>query len=313
LKIKTKLILVAVMGVSMIFGMSVFSLYQFREFNKSISSDIPQAVEQIENTSYLDSLSQFIRYYDEVLTQSARNYAFTGDIKWKDRYNQVAPDLDTKIKEAIQKGDNEDKKFFSDINASNLALVEMEQNSINLVDEGKAEQAVQILESQKYWDQKEIYKKGLEAYIARRGTSYGQALVASTQILDKVRDNYQGLNDMLFKAAISFFVAGIILAIFFLYVIYFSILNPLSSINKASLQIAKGNLEQGIEIKSDDEIGELASNFNKMTGNLKESRMNIEEKIKSRTRDLEQLNKSMVGRELKMIELKKEIEKLKQK
>lgn len=313
MKIKTKLVLVAVVGVAMIFGMSAFSIYQFREFNKSISFDIPQAIEQIKDTSYLDSLAQFIRYYDEVLTQSARNYAFTQDTKWKDRYNQAAPDLDTKIKEAIKKGDEADKKFFIDIDASNLALVEIEQRSMVLVDEGRSQEAVEILESQKYWNQKEIYKKGLEGYVAKRGTNYNDALIISTQVLNEVKDNYQNLNGMLLKAVISFSAAGMILAIFFLYVIYFSILNPLLKINQASLQIAEGKLGQKIDAKSKDEIGELAANFNKMADNLKESRRGIEAKIKKRTQDLEQLNKLMVGRELKMKELKEKIKIIKRK
>ena len=35
---------------------------------------------------------QLMRYYEEVLAQSARNYAFTGDKKWEQRWSQVLTD-----------------------------------------------------------------------------------------------------------------------------------------------------------------------------------------------------------------------------
>jgi C4-dicarboxylate-specific signal transduction histidine kinase len=50
-----------------------------------------------------------------------------------------------------------------------------------------------------------------------------------------------------------------------------------------------------------------------MVSKLKEARENLEDKIKKRTSDLEKTNKFMVGRELKMMELKKEIDSLKNK
>ncbi len=75
--------------------------------------------------------------------------------------------------------------------------------------------------------------------------------------------------------------------------------------------IGKGNLRHQIEIESKDEIGELAIAFNTMAKNLDKSRMGIEKKVAQRTAELEKLNKFMVGRELKMIELKKELLKIK--
>lgn len=68
-----------------------------------------------------------------------------------------------------------------------------------------------------------------------------------------------------------------------------------------------------------DELGMLSRAFNTMVIELKESYRILEEKIKDRTQELtkktgelERMNKFMVGRELKMVELKKEIAELKQ-
>ncbi len=95
----------------------------------------------------------------------------------------------------------------------------------------------------------------------------------------------------------------------------------------AAIEIGKGNLDTKIEVKTKDEIGELANAFGQMTGDLKKSRneleeysKTLEEKVKERTKELEvknteleRMNKLMVGRELRMIELKKEIAALREK
>jgi HAMP domain-containing protein len=68
------------------------------------------------------------------------------------------------------------------------------------------------------------------------------------------------------------------------------------------------------------EIGELAQAFSEMADELKAHRVGLEDTIARRTRelnskvdDLEQYKKSTVNRELRMIELKDEIEALKRK
>ena len=129
------------------------------------------------------------------------------------------------------------------------------------------------------------------------------------------------------------------------------ILIPLGQIYRTILQVRQGNLDVRANVKSKTEIGELANIFNEMIKDLKESRAALEEskkvleiKVAARTRELKELTekqeeiikertkelqkrvaelekfqKLVVGRELKMIELKKalkqaqeEIKKLKE-
>lgn len=75
-------------------------------------------------------------------------------------------------------------------------------------------------------------------------------------------------------------------------------------------KVSRGDLNVQIEINAEDEIGFVAKNFNKMIISLKKSRDNIEKKVSERTKDLENINKYMVGREIRMIELKKKIDDL---
>ena len=92
-------------------------------------------------------------------------------------------------------------------------------------------------------------------------------------------------------------------------IIAYSITQPIKDLFKIVKTIAEGDLSKRAEVKSMDEIGRLASSFNEMADNLQESYKTVEDKVEQRTKQLEELNKKMVGRELKMIELKKEIKK----
>ena len=108
-------------------------------------------------------------------------------------------------------------------------------------------------------------------------------------------------------------------------------------------EVRRGNLGVKIPVVSKTEIGELAATFNEMIKDLRESHAALEEakavleiKVEARTRelrelaegledevkrrtkevyekmeDLERFQRLAVGREMKMIELKKEIERLK--
>jgi methyl-accepting chemotaxis protein len=108
--------------------------------------------------------------------------------------------------------------------------------------------------------------------------------------------------------------------------ITFTVTKPLSELEKGVRIIGKGNLDYRVKIKTGDEIEQLAEEFNKMTEKLKnliseleEAKGSLEIKVKERTKqlqerveELEKFHRVTVGRELKMIELKKEIEKLKE-
>ncbi len=146
------------------------------------------------------------------------------------------------------------------------------------------------------------------------------------------------------------------------YIVSISIAKSLRVLHEGAEIIAKGNLDYQVNIKSHDEIGQLARAFNNMAVKLKESYQGLERKVEERTvqldaanqqlkasnqqlrasnqqldastqqlraanqqlsaaesglkekvTDLEIFNKAAVGRELKMIELKKEIEELRKK
>jgi methyl-accepting chemotaxis protein len=104
-----------------------------------------------------------------------------------------------------------------------------------------------------------------------------------------------------------------------------SITKPIVYLRDGAEKIKEGNFDTRIDISSNDEIGQLADSFNHMASKLQESYRDLELKVTERTTqleeskkelennisELEKTNKLMVGREIKMVELKKEVEELK--
>ena len=147
----------------------------------------------------------------------------------------------------------------------------------------------------------------------------------------------------IYNILIVFGTLILVILIIFL-VLKTSILNPLKKMIIVCQEVRKGNLEVKVPTISKTEIGELATTFNEMIKDLRESQEALEEaktvleiKVAARTRELEELAQSLeekvkektkelqervaelerfqrltVGRELKMIELKEEIKKLKE-
>ena len=65
------------------------------------------------------------------------------------------------------------------------------------------------------------------------------------------------------------------------------IARPISDLTEAATAIAAGDLDRRLEIDRRDEIGQLGAAFNSMTQQLKELFANLEERVASRTRELE--------------------------
>ncbi len=102
---------------------------------------------------------------------------------------------------------------------------------------------------------------------------------------------------------------------------------PIKKLHKGAEIISQGNLDYKVNIRTNDEIEQLAETFNQMTKKLKNYYSGLEKIVKDRTyelekakndlekrtKELEKFNKLTVGRELKMIELKKKIRALQSK
>ncbi|MHC5061804.1 MAG: response regulator [Planctomycetota bacterium] len=276
MKISRKLTFGFLAIVSFVAMAGAVCLYQLHQIAEPLDKDIPETVRAVNESSRLDGLAQFIRYYDEVLTQSARNYAFTKYTKWEERYRDVEPKLDRIIKEAVEGGDEKDKEFFSSVNNANLALVAMGYEAIDLVNNGQAEKAVEILQGSEYWNQKKIYEQGLRDYVQRKGARYDEALATSTEEVELANNQAQYLITTSTRLVFILVAVSLIVSIGIGCFIFYSISNPIAKLKTATDQIGAGKSGTQIKVNSNDEVGQLSASFNKMTEDLKSTTMSIE-------------------------------------
>jgi methyl-accepting chemotaxis protein len=115
-----------------------------------------------------------------------------------------------------------------------------------------------------------------------------------------------------------------------LYFVIIHFLRPVENLTVGVEKIGKGDLHHRVEVKSNDELGYLAHSFNKMTEDLKKTTTSIdnlndvnrqlrasqqqleanEEKLRDNMNRLMRFNRLAVKRELRMTELKREINSL---
>lgn len=115
------------------------------------------------------------------------------------------------------------------------------------------------------------------------------------------------------------FVSGcfVFSVIVLLFLISLRILKPIQILTHIAQRMASGDLSTRVVVQSKDEIGKMGLAFNDMADKLQGLYANLELKIQEKTAELEKkiketerMNSFMLGRELKMIEMKKELSKL---
>ena len=118
-------------------------------------------------------------------------------------------------------------------------------------------------------------------------------LVVATMISTEVA--FQGISKV-YIDAVYLSVFSILFSYFLASFLSSTITSPLSLLTKQMQNISKGQLDVIVDIKSQDEIGELAMNFKQMTLDLKVSKQDLqnlnrdlEKKVADRTAELEEL------------------------
>lgn len=128
------------------------------------------------------------------------------------------------------------------------------------------------------------------------------------------QEAFSAVNNMQNILSIVLSLSGfIVLFVAFFYAKTFS--HPIRKLDTYAKEISQGNLNIQADIKTSDEIGSLANSFNNMAESLRLQTNELERKVDERTSDLqekieelEEFKRLVVGRELRMIELKKQIQ-----
>jgi len=112
--------------------------------------------------------------------------------------------------------------------------------------------------------------------------------------LQHMREDIAGMKRIIVLLTFLVVTVGVLLTIFLVNIF----IRPVKRLVHATERVASGDLSQMVKVTTKDEIGTLASSFNRMTVSLKESREKIEEynrtlenKVKERTVELEKTTK----------------------
>lgn len=127
---------------------------------------LDKALENSIHTQIANSNLANIRFYDEVLTNSTLLAATTGNLKWEKQYRLFEPKLDQAIKKVMEL-DSEGifRQKLELINQANIQLAAMENQVFELARNKKQNEAIALINSQAYKEQKAIYITGLSEFV----------------------------------------------------------------------------------------------------------------------------------------------------
>jgi signal transduction histidine kinase len=99
---------------------------------------------------------------------------------------------------------------------------------------------------------------------------------------------------------------SLVLAGYLSYLVITRIFNPVSILIHGTEEVIKGNLDLKLKIETNDELQILADRFNAMAAKLKSERDTLENKVRERTRELEESQKKELERQKDVLRIKDE-------
>ncbi len=262
----SRVLLVAVLVGTVGYG----SLSRLNLVVEPLNVQMPESIQQVRDASSMDSLAPLILYYDEVLTQSARNFGFTNDSKWFERYQTAKKEINLKIEEAIQNGDDKDRNILSSMSSAQIALESMESESIQLTSEAKREEAIGILDSEEYLYKKGIYLQGISDFVSASKVKNDKAINDLSTNLNFVTSSTKDVVNSSSRILWALIVLTLLIVIFLGFYFTNAISKPLNKLTKTVDEVSKGNFDVEVE-KSGivDEINTLADSLNRVMKTMK--------------------------------------------
>jgi len=271
MKISLKIGITLVAFSLLIASMGYISLTQLNKIAEPLTKDIPKSITELVEASRLGGQAELIRNYYEILSQSAENYALTQDKIWEERYRQLEPELDKQIKATIDEGNEKDKENLVGIYETNRLIVEMEYRSIDFVNNGNQSDAISLLQSDKYLEQKSNFEQHLREYETKSGSEYINALNASVEVLTLTMVDVQKLVKETTQLFSFYILIYVIIAAGLGFFLFRSVAKPVKNLRNATEKIAGGEWDVKIDAKGDDELHDLARSFKSMVDAVKKS------------------------------------------
>jgi two-component system NtrC family sensor kinase len=87
---------------------------------------------------------------------------------------------------------------------------------------------------------------------------------------------------------------GSLVAVVFIWIVVY---RPVNELIQGTHRVAGGDLAYRLPVRSDDELGDLAASFNKMTAEVADVQGHIEEQVRRKTAELERIHKTLLSSE----------------
>ena len=100
-----------------------------------------------------------------------------------------------------------------------------------------------------------------------------------------LEEAFEPLYSSILRTALLLLI-GLVLSVLASLVLARKMVRPIQALQAGAARIGAGALDQRIEVQTGDELEALAEEFNRMTGQLRESYAGLEQKVEERTRDL---------------------------
>ena len=113
------------------------------------------------------------------------------------------------------------------------------------------------------------------------------------------------LGKIILAVTLVFTLLGLVIAGGLWWILSRSIAKPIQAIEESARKLAEGDLKQRVNVVSNDEIGALAKEFNRMAESLEHYYETLEKKVKERTEELRIANEEL-HKKKKELELKNE-------
>jgi signal transduction histidine kinase len=70
--------------------------------------------------------------------------------------------------------------------------------------------------------------------------------------------------------------------------------DPIIKLSEAAVEIGEGKLDARVEVQTSDEVGDLATAFNRMADQVREATTTLEDRVRERTRELEEAQERLL-------------------
>lgn len=254
MKIKTKLSLLVFLLVISLLITGAIAIYQ--------ATDTGEAREEVEKHQNLQLTLKSIQYLFTGISNDERAFLLTGNQELVDGMNEKIKEVGQYFTDIKQEDfDAHDIEALQAIEKNLQSYFELNKKMTGIYQNGQDEEALQFHMEEQRNIRKELVDPSIETLIEDVDKTIE---VSSVQLREKQELSYTILLGVILLSA----VGGVVIA----FLIIRSINKPIQLMNRRLSEIAEGegDLTQVIDVKTKDELGEMASSFNQMVGKLRE-------------------------------------------